>query len=78
MIAEVLGRPVEVPEGDEFGARGAALLAAVALGRFGSVAEASAAVAGQGRRHLPRGADTAAWAAARARYGAARDRLLGR
>jgi sugar (pentulose or hexulose) kinase len=78
MIAEVLGRPVEVPEGDEFGARGAALLAAVALGRFGSVAEASATVKGDGRRHLPTGQDAAAWAAARARYAQARDRLLAR
>lgn len=78
MIAEVLGRPVEVPEGDEFGARGAALLAAVALGRFGSVAEASAAVTGTGRRHAPTGAEAAAWAEARARYAALRARMLGR
>jgi sugar (pentulose or hexulose) kinase len=34
MIAEVTGREVVVPEGSEFGARGAALLVATALGHF--------------------------------------------
>jgi sugar (pentulose or hexulose) kinase len=77
MIAEVTGREVVVPEGAEFGARGAALLAATALGRFGSVTEASASVAGGGTAHAPTGADAAAWAAARARYRDARDRALG-
>lgn len=77
MIAEVLGREVVVPEGAEFGARGAALLAATALGVFPSVAAASAAVAGGGRRHIPTGADAAAWAGALARYRDHRDRLLG-
>ena len=55
MIAEVTGREVVVPEGAEFGARGAALLAATALGRFGSVTEASAAVAGGGTAYAPTG-----------------------
>jgi sugar (pentulose or hexulose) kinase len=77
MIAEVTGREVVVPDGAEFGARGAALLAATALGRFGSVTEASAAVAGGGTSYLPTGADGPAWAAARARYREARDRALG-
>ena len=77
MIAEATGREVVVPEGAEFGARGAALLAATALGRFGSVTEASASVAGGGTAYAPSGTDGAAWAAARARYRDARDRALG-
>lgn len=76
MIAEAAGRAVVVPEGQEFGARGAALLAATGLGRFGSVAEASASVAGGGRRHAPTGRDAVAWQAARARYRDLRDRAL--
>jgi sugar (pentulose or hexulose) kinase len=77
MIAEVTGREVVVPDGKEFGARGAALLAATGLGRFASVTEASASVAGGGRRHAPHGRDAAVWRAARDRYRAARDRALG-
>ncbi len=77
MIAEVAGRTVVVPEGREFGARGAALLAATALGHFPSVAEASASVAGGGRAFSPSGRDASAWAAARGRYAQARDRALG-
>ena len=78
MIAEVTGREVVVPEGAEFGARGAALLAATALGRFGSVTAASASVAGGGTSYAPTRAEFAAWAAARTRYGEVRDRALGR
>jgi sugar (pentulose or hexulose) kinase len=77
MIAEVTGREVVVPDGREFGARGAAFLAATALGRFPSVVAASASLAGGGRRHTPSGRE-ASWAEARARYRAARDRLLAR
>jgi sugar (pentulose or hexulose) kinase len=77
MIAEVTGREVVVPEGAEFGARGAALLAATALGRFASVAAASASVAGRGTVYRPEGTEAAAWASARARYREARDRALG-
>lgn len=76
MIAEATGRTVVVPEGQEFGARGAALLAATALGRFPSVAAASSAVAGEGRTYRPTGRATAAWEAARAAYARARDRAL--
>jgi sugar (pentulose or hexulose) kinase len=77
MIAEATGREVIVPQGTEFGARGAALLAAVALGRAPSVAAASAALLVDGRRHAPSGRE-AAWAEARALYRERRDRLLGR
>ncbi len=77
MIAEATGREVIVPDGQEFGARGAALLAATALGMFGSVTEASAAMAGAGRSYRPTGAEAGAWATARDAYGRARDRALG-
>ena len=40
MIADVTGAPVEVPEGTQFGAKGAALCAAVAIGDFASLDEA--------------------------------------
>ncbi|MEM6463641.1 MAG: FGGY-family carbohydrate kinase [Pseudomonadota bacterium] len=76
MIAEVTGRPVTVPDGGEFGARGAALLAGVAIGRFSSVVEASATVAGGGRTVVPTGKDAAAWSAARTQYTRTRDRAL--
>lgn len=76
MIADLTGREVSVPEGDEFGARGAALLAATALGRFSSVKAASSAMAGGGRRYAPAQGQKAEHAALRAAYGRARDRLL--
>jgi sugar (pentulose or hexulose) kinase len=76
MIAEATGRTVIVPAGEEFGARGAALLAATALGMFGSVAEASRAMAGEGQSYRPTGEEADAWAAARAAYHRARDRAL--
>lgn len=78
MIAAATGREVVVPDGEEFGARGAALLAAVAVGRFASVAEASDAVRGGGRRHTPDRSRAAEWDSARKRYRQARNRLLGR
>jgi len=77
MIANVTQRSVVVPEGVEFGARGAALLAATAMGYFPSVAIASASVANVGRCHTPGFTDREAWAEARARYVKARNRLLG-
>jgi ribulose kinase len=76
MIAELTGRVVTVPEGAEFGARGAALLAATAMGRFASVREASAAMAADGTTYRPSGTHTAEWAALRTAYGMARDRAL--
>jgi sugar (pentulose or hexulose) kinase len=76
MIAEVTGREVVVPEGSEFGARGAALLVATALGHFSSVVAASASVSGGGSAFRPTGADATAWQAARGRFREARDRAL--
>jgi sugar (pentulose or hexulose) kinase len=53
MIADVTGTPVEVPKGSEFGAKGAALLAATAIGWFSSVAEACQETFVLDRRHEP-------------------------
>lgn len=78
MIADVTGRSVIVPGETEFGARGAALLAATALGRFDSVTAASRAVAGSvNARHDPAPGAGEAWREPRARFAQARDRLLG-
>lgn len=77
LIATATGRRVTVPEGAEFGARGAALLAATALGRFASVAAASASVAGGGRDHLPDVRMADALADARIRFDMHRRHLIG-
>lgn len=77
MICDLIGKPVEVPVGSQFGARGAALLAATAAGAFSTISHASAAVAGQGRIYQPDGAGAARLAPAFDRYRQARDRLLG-
>jgi len=53
MIADAAGVPLEVPEGTEFGAKGAALCAATAIGDFDSVREASGATFTLKRRHEP-------------------------
>ncbi len=53
LIADCTGKRVVVPAGTEFGAKGAALLAAVGLGWFASLDEAVAATTHQGRRFEP-------------------------
>ena len=53
LIADVLGRAVDVPAGHEFGAKGAALLAGTAIGWFPSAAFASATSSEIVHRHLP-------------------------
>lgn len=77
MICDLIGTPVEVPHGSQFGARGAALLAATAAGQFATINSASATVAGKGRLFEPDRASAARLAPALARYREARDRLLG-
>lgn len=54
MIADVLNSRVEVPAGREFGAKGAALLAATAIGWYPSVAAASRDACRILHTHLPR------------------------
>jgi sugar (pentulose or hexulose) kinase len=55
LIADVLGRVVEVPVGQEFGAKGAALLAGTAIGWFTDVCAASLASCEVLHRHTPCG-----------------------
>ena len=68
MIADVVGTAVEVPRGSQFGAKGAALLAATGIGWFASVAEACRETFVLERRHEPDIAAGPAYAAAYARY----------
>jgi sugar (pentulose or hexulose) kinase len=44
MFADAMGKPIIVPGGTEFGARGAAMLAGVGAGLFANITEASAAM----------------------------------
>lgn len=76
MIADLVGRPVIVPEGKEFGARGAAIMAATAVGRFDDIVTASQALAPDGTEYRPDPVRGEALGTALARYRDARDRLL--
>lgn len=78
MIADALGTTVLVPAGTEFGARGAALLAATAVGQFDSIREASVTTRQIQRRHEPDGSVKSAWDRAFANYSARRDSTLRR
>lgn len=51
MFADILGLPVEVPEGSEFGALGTAMCAAAGIGAYPSLEEAVNGMAGIARRH---------------------------
>lgn len=77
MIADVTGRAIAVPDGSEFGAKGAALLAATALGHFDSVSAASEAMNASSTKTEPAAGSSAVWAEPRARFASYRDRLLG-
>ena len=61
LIADVVGVPVEVPAGLQFGAKGAALLAGVAIGWYGSVAAACDETFRLERRHDPNPATRAGY-----------------
>ena len=78
MIADALGAAVLVPAGAEFGARGAALLAATAIGQFGSIREASTTTRRIERRHEPDRSAKSAWDDAFENYRARRDSALRR
>jgi sugar (pentulose or hexulose) kinase len=71
MIADVTGMAVEIPEGTQFGAKGAALFAAVATGRYASVNEACAATFRTRRMHEPDAAKREAYEAGYRRYATA-------
>lgn len=68
MIADVTGVPVEIPAGSEFGAKGAALLAAAAIGWFGDVRQAATETFRLARRHDPDPTLHGAYEAAYRRY----------
>ncbi len=53
MFADILGRPIEVPEGTEFGALGVAICAAAATGVHGSLDAAIEGMTGLSRRFEP-------------------------
>lgn len=76
MISDVTGYVVEIPEGTQFGAKGAALCAAVAIGDFGSIGEAVEATYRAQRRHVPDAALKPAYDAGFARFKVARAATL--
>lgn len=76
MICDLVGKPVEVPHGSQFGARGAALLAATAVGQFASINDATATISGNGRVFEPHPTGTNELTDALQRYRAVRDKLL--
>ncbi|MHB8954800.1 MAG: FGGY-family carbohydrate kinase [Pirellulaceae bacterium] len=63
MAADVLGCPVEVPDGNELGALGAAMCAAVAVGVHADYPAACAAMTRCSRRFVPRADPAMAYAA---------------
>lgn len=77
MISDVTGYVVEIPEGTQFGAKGAALCAAVAIGDFGSIGEAVEATYRAQRRHVPDAALKPAYDAGFARFKVASAATLG-
>jgi sugar (pentulose or hexulose) kinase len=76
MIADVLDLPVEIPDGGEYGACGAALLAGTGIGWYPSIGDASRRVRRVRRTHRPDPALREAYEAAWRRYGGHRDALL--
>ena len=53
LFADCLGRRIDVPAGEEFGAKGAALLAGVGVGRYDDVESAVARTTGVARTYRP-------------------------
>ena len=77
MIADVSGYTVEIPEGTQFGAKGAALCAAVAIGDYASIGEACTATFCIERRHVPDAGTTAVYQRGFARFKIASAAALG-
>jgi sugar (pentulose or hexulose) kinase len=75
-IADVTGTPVVAPQGSEFGALGAALLASVAIGWSASVRDAALAPRSGERRYEPNGALAGVYDEAFARYRAEREAIV--
>lgn len=62
MFADCTGKTILVPEGEEFGARGVAMLAGIATGVYADIAEAAATVSQVRRRFVPDPARTERYA----------------
>ena len=77
MIADVTGAPVEVPKGTQFGAKGAALCAAVALGDYASLDEACETTFALKARFAPSAETRPAYDAGFARFKAGSEAALG-
>lgn len=76
MLADATGLRVEIPAGTEYGAKGAALLAATAIGWFPDIRDAVAATFAVTRRHEPDSGNKPAYDAAFARYIVCRDSFI--
>ena len=77
MFADILGLPVEVPRGSEFGALGTAICAAAGAGAYASLNAAIAGMTGIARRHDPDATRGAVHLAKYPRYCALRDAMAG-
>ncbi|MFB2553179.1 FGGY-family carbohydrate kinase [Ensifer soli] len=77
MIADVTGAAVEIPDGTQFGAKGAALCAMVATGAYSSLGEACRATFRARRRHEPDVATAEIYAAGHRRFRAGSAAALG-
>jgi sugar (pentulose or hexulose) kinase len=77
MIADIVQAPVELREGSEFGARGAAMLALVASGRSPGMAEAASLAPATRKVHHPNAALRDECRAAREAFRKVRVRMIG-
>jgi sugar (pentulose or hexulose) kinase len=77
MLADIVQAPVELREGSEFGARGAALLALVASGRFRSVADAAELTPKTRMIHYPSAERKATYRLAHGAFRSVRARMIG-
>src|SRR5690606_20339497 len=76
MLADALAAPVIVAEGTEYGARGAVINAAVAIGLYGSYAEAVERMVRPARHFEPVAGNRARSGALLEVYGAARGAMM--
>lgn len=76
MIADVLGLEIVVPAGSQLGARGAALVAATAIGLYADVRAASSAAPQAAARYAPSGHGRQTYGQALALYKTRRDAMI--
>ncbi len=75
MFADILGLPIEVPTGSEFGALGTAMCAASGVGAFDTLSDAVTGMGGIARRHDTNAERGAVHLAKYPRYAALRDAM---